>query len=61
MRHFCDDQKHALLRSGDAELHWDDDSGRVNVHGAFPGAWLKIAFLMLDLLIWLDAAIRATG
>ena len=34
------------------------DSSRVNVHGAFPTAWVKLAMLALNLVVWLDAAVQ---
>jgi hypothetical protein len=37
-----------------------DDSSVVNVHGAIPTAWLKVAMLSLNLVVWLDAAVRLT-
>ena len=33
-----------------------DDSSEVNVHGAFPTAWVKLAMLALNLVVWIDAA-----
>lgn len=33
-----------------------DDSIGVNVHGAFPTAWIKLAMLVLNLAVWIDAA-----
>jgi hypothetical protein len=32
------------------------DSSGVNVHGALPTAWVKLAMLLLNLLVWIDAA-----
>jgi hypothetical protein len=33
-----------------------DDSSSVNVHGTFPAAWVKLAMLVLNLAVWIDAA-----
>jgi hypothetical protein len=33
-----------------------DDSSEVNVHGVVPIAWIKLAMLLLNLLVWIDAA-----
>jgi hypothetical protein len=33
-----------------------DDSSGVNVHGALPIAWVKLAMLLLNLAVWIDAA-----
>lgn len=33
-----------------------DDSSRVNVHGILSAAWIKLAMLLLNLAVWLDAA-----
>jgi hypothetical protein len=30
----------------------------VNVYGSFPLAWLKVAILLANLLVWLDAGLR---
>lgn len=32
------------------------DSSGVNVHGALPTAWVKLAMLLLNLVVWIDAA-----
>jgi hypothetical protein len=33
----------------------------VNVHWAFPAAWLKAAILLANLAVWLEAAVRLAG
>lgn len=38
-----------------AQASFADSSG-VNVHGALPTAWVKLAMLLLNLLVWIDAA-----
>lgn len=38
-----------------AQAFFADSSG-VNVHGALPTAWVKLAMLLLNLLVWIDAA-----
>ncbi len=35
-----------------------DDSSGVNVHGMIPPAWLKVAMLGLNLVVWVDAAAK---
>ena len=35
-----------------------DDSSAVNVHGAIPHGWLKLAMLGLNLVVWMDAVAR---
>ncbi len=35
-----------------------DDSIGVNVHGTIPAPWIKAAMLVLNLVVWLDAAAR---
>lgn len=35
-----------------------DDSSAVNVHGTIPHAWVKLAMLGLNLVVWLDAVAR---
>jgi len=35
-----------------------DDSTAVNVHGAIPHRWLKLAMLGLNLVVWMDAVAR---
>jgi hypothetical protein len=46
------------LRPGIRCLSALDDSSGVNVHGAFPTAWVKLAMLLLNFLVWVDAAAR---
>jgi len=38
-----------------------DDPVGVRVHGAFPLAWLKVVFLLANLIVWVDAALRLAG
>jgi len=38
-----------------AQAFFADSSG-VNVHGALTTAWVKLAMLLLNLLVWIDAA-----
>lgn len=38
-----------------------DECLHVNVHGTLPTAGLSVAILMLDLAVWLDAAMRVVG
>ena len=38
-----------------------DDPQRVNVLEALPTLWLNLAMLGLNLLIWLDTAMRMAG
>lgn len=38
-----------------------DDSGVVNVHGTIPAVWVKVAMLLLNLVVWLNAVVRLTG
>jgi hypothetical protein len=33
----------------------------VNLHGALPVLWLKSAMLLLNLIVWLYAAIEVAG
>jgi hypothetical protein len=33
----------------------------VSVHGTFPAAWLKVAILLANLAVWMEAAIRVAG
>ncbi|HEU5253003.1 MAG TPA: hypothetical protein VFU16_06735 [Solirubrobacterales bacterium] len=33
-----------------------DDSTAVNVHGTIPAVWVKAAMLLLNLIVWVDAA-----
>jgi len=33
----------------------------VRVHGAFPVAWLKVAVVLANLVVWCDAALRLSG
>ncbi len=33
-----------------------DDPRGVNVHGFLPTAWVKLAMLVLNLAVWIDAA-----
>ena len=35
-----------------------DDSTAVNVHGAIPHGWVKLAMLGLNLVVWMDAVAR---
>jgi len=35
-----------------------DDSTAVNVHGAIPHGWVKLAMLGLNLVVWMDALVR---
>ena len=30
----------------------------MNVHGAFSTAWVKLAMLVLNLAVWIDAAVQ---
>jgi hypothetical protein len=45
-----------MRQSGDA-----DDSARVDVPRTVPAAWLKVAILLANLAVWLEAAIRVAG
>jgi hypothetical protein len=36
------------------------DSSGVNVHGALTVAWVKLAMLLLNLAVWIDAAAQVT-
>jgi hypothetical protein len=38
-----------------------DDSSGVNVHGGIPTLWMKLGMLVLNLVVWLDAAWRLAG
>ena len=38
-----------------------DDPERVNVHGALPTLWMNLAMLGMNLLVWLDTAMRMAG
>jgi len=42
-------------------LNGADDSSGVNVHGAVPVAWIKVAMLLLNLAVWIDAAAQVAG
>jgi len=33
----------------------------VDVHGLSPAAWLKVAILLANLAVWLEAAVRVAG
>ena len=33
----------------------------MNVHGSLPTLWLNLAMLGLNLLVWLDTAMRMAG
>jgi hypothetical protein len=33
----------------------------VNVHGTMPTLWVKVAMLLLNLIVWVDAAVRLAG
>lgn len=33
-----------------------DDSSGVNVHGAIPTQWVKLGMVLLNLVVWLNAA-----
>jgi hypothetical protein len=33
----------------------------VNVHGACSVAWLKVAIVLANLAVWLEAAVRVSG
>ena len=45
-----------MQRSGGA-----DDPGHMNVHGALPTLWMNLAMLGMNLLVWLDTAMRVAG
>jgi hypothetical protein len=47
-----------LPQSGDRAVNSTDDSGQVNLWSATPPVWLKLGMLLLNLLVWLDAAWR---
>jgi hypothetical protein len=38
-----------------------DDSSSVNVHGIIPARWLTLGMLLLNLVVWLDAAVQLAG
>ena len=38
-----------------------DDPALVDEHGAVPITWLKVAILLANLGVWLEAAIRVAG
>lgn len=38
-----------------------DDSATVNVHGTMPTAGVKLAMLLLNLVVWVDAAVKLVG
>lgn len=35
-----------------------DDSGGVDIHRAMQTLWVKLAMLLLNLVVWLDAAVQ---
>jgi hypothetical protein len=37
------------------------DSSGVNVHGIIPARWITLGMLLLNLLVWLDAAAQLAG
>jgi hypothetical protein len=46
------------LKAGMSTGKFPDDSSAVNVHGTVPHAWVKLAMLGLNLVVWLDAVAR---
>jgi len=38
-----------------------DDPALVDEHGAVPITWLKVAILLANLGVWLEAAVRVAG
>lgn len=38
-----------------------DDPAAVSAHRPFHSGWLKAAILLANLVVWLEAAIRAAG
>lgn len=51
----CKNRRNYRKAGMGAQALFDDSSG-VNVHGALPVAWVKLAMLLLNLVVWIDAA-----
>lgn len=49
------------LKAGICTANFADDSGEVNVHGWIPALWIELGMLFLNLVVWLEAAIRLAG
>lgn len=65
--HLCNEKEtpfksHRIYRKpGMCAQATSDDSSHVNVHGAFPATWVKLAMLALNLVVWLDAAAQVAS
>jgi len=49
------------LKAGIVSSKVADDSGDVNVHGTIPTAWVELGMLLLNLVVWLNAAAVLAG
>jgi len=58
LENLCDLTVVVYLKAGMSTASFADDSSAVNVHGAIPHGWVKLAMLGLNLLVWLDAMAR---
>jgi hypothetical protein len=45
------------LKAGMSTGKPPDDSTAMNVHGTLPRSWITVAMLLLNLVVWLNAAI----
>jgi hypothetical protein len=54
----CDLGTAAYLKAGIYRSAVADDSSDVNVHGTMPALWVKLAMLLLNLVVWINAAVR---
>ncbi len=50
-----------LPRIGDGALGAPADSRRVNAYGVLAKRWVQVTMLALNLVVWLDAAVRIAG
>jgi hypothetical protein len=50
-----------LPQSGMGSQRFLVDSSGVNVHGTIPVRWVTLAMLLLNLVVWLDAAAQLAG
>lgn len=46
------------LKAGIGTANFPDDSSGVNVHGAMPLRWIQWGMLLLNLVVWIDAAAK---
>ncbi len=52
----CHPREGTYLKAGISTINFPDDSSGVNVHGTMPLRWIQAGMLLLNLIVWVNAA-----